>query len=158
MILIQSLRRLILVPLTFLVDVNTIDFIFEHIAFALLISIKMMTVILLELFFNLVKDFLDVLNMILFSFTLSIFLLLVLTLFTLHEDDRLKGLRRRQMLFLSINEFKLFFRESGRTMIVFSICLLTSVSTRINFLHGNYRFLKLYLLLFWLSFDNDLKW
>ena len=47
------------------------------------------------------------------------------------------------MLLLSVDELKLFFGETSWTVILLSVSLLTPLSVLVNFLHGNYRDLKI---------------
>ena len=47
------------------------------------------------------------------------------------------------MLLLAVNEFKFFFGETCRTVILLTVMLLTALGAGVDFLHGNYSDLKI---------------
>ena len=102
-----------------------------------------MAAIMFKLFFNLAHDLFEVVNLLLLALTARFDGIFVVTLFALHEDDRLEGLRGRKVLFFSVDELELFFGETSWTVVFLSIVLLTSIGVLVDFLHGNYSNLKI---------------
>ena len=98
---------------------------------------------MLKLFFYLVHDFFETVDLLLLALIACFDGIFVVTLLALHEDDRLKGFGGRKVLFFSVDELKLFFWETSWTVIVFSIVLLASIGVLVYFLHGNYSNLKI---------------
>ena len=105
-----------------------------------------MTSIILKVFFELIHDLFEGINLLLLALAARFDGILVFTLLALHENDGFKGFRGRKVLFFSIDEFELFFRETSWAMILFSIVLLTSIGILVDFLHGNYSNLKIKLI------------